>query len=48
MFVGVGNDLPAALPQASRRLKILMVPYWYCTLVLENPGVKVQGGLGAV
>ena len=28
MLVGVGNGLPAALPLASRRLKILMAPHW--------------------
>ena len=30
MFVGVGNDLLAALPHASTRLKILMAPHWCC------------------
>ena len=30
VFVGVGNDFPAALPHASPRLKILMVPHCYC------------------
>ena len=30
MFVGVGNDLLAALPHASPRLKILMAPHWCC------------------
>ena len=32
MFVGVGNGLPAALPHASPRLKILMAPHWCCRL----------------
>ena len=50
MFVGRGNDLPAALPHASPRLKILMAPHWYSgrrypgkALVLDKLGVKVQG-----
>ena len=38
MFVGVGNDLPAALPQASRRLKILLVLY-SCSRDPEGKGV---------
>ena len=40
MFVGVGNDLPAVLPLASPRLKILMVPHWCCS---DTPG-SVPGG----
>ena len=30
VFEGVGNDLPAALPLASPKLKILMAPHWCC------------------
>ena len=50
MFVGVCNDIPAAKPHASPRLKILMAHHWCCrvtprTLVLEKSGVKVQEGL---
>ena len=30
LCVGVGNGLPAALLQASPRLKILMAPHWCC------------------
>ena len=30
MFVGVANDLPAALPHANPRLKIFMAPHWRC------------------
>ena len=42
MFVGVGNDLPAALPHASPRLKILMAPHWCCRVTL--PGQCLLGG----
>ena len=40
MFVGVGYGLPAALPRASPRLKILMAPHWYCRV---TPG-RVPAG----
>ena len=41
VFVGVGNDLPAALPHASPRLKILMSPHWCCRV---TPGQDTRGG----
>ena len=45
MFVGVGNDLPAALPHASPRLKILMAPHWCCRLTPRAgyPGARYPG-----
>ena len=46
MFVGLGNDLSAALPHASPRLKILMVLHWCCR-VTPPPG-RVYWGVGGV
>ena len=45
VFVGVGNDLPAALPNASPRLKILMVPHWCCRVTPREgyPGCRYPG-----
>ena len=41
MFVGVGIDLPSALPEASPRLKILMAPHWCCRVI---PRAGYSGG----
>ena len=38
MFVGVGNNLPAAPPHASPRLKILMARHWCCRVTPPQPG----------
>ena len=40
LFVGVGNGLPAALSNASHRLKILMAPHWCCSET--RVGVRIQ------
>ena len=45
MFVGLGNDLSAALPHASPRLKILMVLHWCCR-VTPPPGQGLLWGGG--
>ena len=49
MFEGVGNDLPAALPHASPRLKIQMAPRWCCRVTPPPPcrdqGVGILGAL---
>ena len=45
MFVGVGNDLPAALPHAIPRLKIQMAPRWCCR-VTPTPTPPRAGTLG--
>ena len=42
MFVGVDNDLPAALPLASPRLKILMTPHWCCRVTGRLLGGSVS------
>ena len=41
MFVGLGNALPAALPHARPRLKILMALHWFCRVTLLG---RVSGG----
>ena len=40
-FVCVDNGLPAALPYASPRLKILMAPHWCCRV---SPQAGYPGG----
>ena len=42
MFVGVGNDLLAALPHVNPRLKILMAPHWCCRV--NPPPGRDPGG----
>ena len=45
VFVGEGNGLPAALPHASPRLKILMAPHCCCRVTSRAgyPGVGILG-----
>ena len=47
VFVGVGNDLLAALPHACPRLKILMALHWCCRVTppprAGYPGVGIPG-----
>ena len=44
-FVCVDNGLPAALPHASRRLKIPMAPHWFCRVTPRAgyPGSRYPG-----
>ena len=50
MFVSVDNDLLAALPLASPRLKILKAPHWCCRVTPRAGyfGQKCKGCLGDV